>query len=197
MTADWVLAGTGSRSLRTAPLAMQREVFNLCEERIARALLEHGSRLIVMSGAAEGMDECLARAAMRRQARLWLALPTRGYVQHYWGRKSLLGRDRTAEFAEIAAYAEKTTHVMEQIHGTSALTVDGLHANFWRNDFMVNGGGRGFGGADDFVVLGPVKQNSGTAHCVEAIKQAGKWRDDMVLGPDSVATQLPLETADR
>lgn len=192
MTADFVLAGTGSRSLRTAPLAVQREVFSLCEERIAAAMIEHGSRLIVMSGGAEGFDECLARAAMSRQARLWLALPNKGYVEYYWGRKSLLRRDRTAEFAEIAAYAEKITHVMEQIHGTSALKLDGLHANFWRNDFMVNGGGLGFDGADDFAVLGPVEPGSGTAHCVDAIRKAGKWRDDMVLGPNLDAVQATL-----
>lgn len=73
MTADWVLAGTGSRSLRTAPLAVQREVFDRCEELVARRIVEHGSSLIVLSGGAEGFDECLARAAIRRQARLWLA----------------------------------------------------------------------------------------------------------------------------
>jgi hypothetical protein len=123
-------------------------------------------------------------------------LPTRSYVQHYWGRKSLLGRDRTAEFAEIAAYAEKTTYVMEQIHGISALKLDGIHANAWRNLWMVDGG-RSFPGADDFAVLGPVKPSSGTAHCVQAIKQAGKWRDEMVISVGAQPAQLPLETVER
>lgn len=117
-------------------------------------------------------------------------LPTRSYVGYYWARKSLMRRDRTPEFAQIAAYAEKTTYVMEQIHGTSALKLDGIHANAWRNLFMVNGGGLGFYGADDFAVLGPVEPGSGTAHCVAAIKQAGKWRDDMILGPTSVTAAM-------
>ncbi len=179
---DIVLAGTGSRSLVTAPKETRLRVMDLCLERIAARVLEHGSRLVVMSGGAEGFDECLARATMRMQVRLWLALPNRGYARHYWGRASQLGRDRTAEFAQIQAYAERTTFVMEQIHGTSALTLDGPNGNYWRNLWMVNGG-RGFPGADDFAVLSPVRPKSGTAHCVEAIRAAGKWRDDMVLSP--------------
>jgi hypothetical protein len=35
--------------------------------------------------------------------------------------------------------------------------------------------------AHDFVVWNP--ESRGTAHCVAAIKRAGKWRDDMVLSP--------------
>lgn len=192
MTADFVLAGTGPRALLLEPREVREAAMNLCLERIAERVLEHGSALVVMSGGAEGADECLARAAMRMQVRLWLAIPNKGYVAHYWGRKSQLGRDRTAEFARIAAYAEKTTHVMEQVHGTSKLTVDGLHANAWRNLWMVNGG-RGFDGADDFAVFGPVWPRSGTAHCVEAIRAAGKWRDHMMLDlPLSDPNALPI-----
>ncbi|WP_045740884.1 hypothetical protein [Actinoplanes rectilineatus] len=193
---DAVLAGTGSRSLVIAPKETRLRVLDLVLERIAARVLEHGSRLVVMSGGAEGMDECLARAAMRLQVRLWLALPNKGYARHYWGRASQLGRDRTAEFAVIADYAERTTFVMEQVHGTSALTLDGLHANVWRNLFMVDGC-RSFPGADDFVVLGPVRPKSGTAHCVKALQAAGKWRDDMVLNPAPADAQLPWAAADR
>lgn len=172
--ADFVLAGTGSRSLRTADRSVQVAAMDLVTERVAALVLEHDERLVVMSGGAEGFDELLARVALRLGVRLWLALPNRGYIAHYWGRASLLERDRTEEFAQIAAAAWKTTHVMEQIHGTSALKVDGLHANFWRNEFMVER-------ADDFVVWNP--ESTGTAHCVKAIKRVGKWRDDMVVGP--------------
>ena len=33
----------------------------------------------------------------------------------------------------------------------------------------------------DFAVWNPTTK--GTAHCVDAIRRAGKWRDDMVLSP--------------
>lgn len=33
----------------------------------------------------------------------------------------------------------------------------------------------------DFAVRYPTSM--GTAHCVDAIRRAGKWRDDMVLSP--------------
>jgi hypothetical protein len=186
VTADFVLAGTGSRSLRTAPREIQVEAMEQCMGRVAQRVIEHGSRLVVMSGGAEGFDELLARVAMRLSVRLWLALPNRGYVAHYWGRASLLKRDRLAEWAEIAAYAEKTTYVMERVAGVDKITHEGLHANFWRNRFLVEQ-------ADDFVVLGPVKPKSGTEHCVKAIKQAGKWREDMVLGPESLSHAEQLQ----
>lgn len=149
MSGDFVLAGTGPRRLRVAARETQVQAFGWCLDRVVQRLDRYGPRLIVMSGGAEGLDECLARAAMRVHARLWLALP------------------------------------------------NGIHANKWRNLWMVDGG-RGFPGADDFAVLGPVKPGSGTAHCVEAIKAVGKWRDDMVLGPDplSPAPPLPIGTVD-
>lgn len=170
----WVLAGTGSRSLRTAPREVQVDAMERCTEAVARRVLEHGDRLVVMSGAAEGFDELLARVAIRLRVRLHLALPNRGYAAYYWGRASLLERDRSAEFTQIARYAEQITYVMEDVHGTRELKKDGLHANFWRNLFMVQT-------ADDFLVWNLTSK--GTAHCVEAIKKAGKWHDDMILSP--------------
>ena len=88
--------------------------------------------------------------------------------------------DRLGEFADLLGRAWRVTYVMEDVHRTSALKSGGKHANSWRNDFIVTGG-LDFPGADDFLVLEPVKPGSGTAHCVEAIRKAGKWRDDMVL----------------
>ena len=181
MAPDFVLAGTGSRSLRTADRDVQVAAMDLCMERVAQRVVEHGSRLIVMSGMAEGFDECLARAALRLRVRLWCAIPSRTYLGYYWGRKSLLERDRLAEAEEIVGQAWKVTYVAEQILNTTALTVDGLHINFHRNLFMTEQ-------ADDFVVWDPTSK--GTAHCVEAIRQAGKWRDDMVLSLDAPVSQI-------
>lgn len=160
---DYVLAGTGSRSLRTADRDTQIAAMRRCETAVNKAHAEHGDRLVVMSGGAEGFDELLARVAIHLHARPWLALPNRGYLTHYWGRASLLGRDRGTEAAELLAQAEQVTYVMEEVHGTTALTVDGLHAKFWRNRFMVDN-------ATAFLVWDPTSR--GTAHCLAAIRKA-------------------------
>lgn len=174
MTADFVLAGTGSRSLRTAPRELQVAAWDACLELVAQRVAEHGPRLVVMSGGAEGWDELLARVAIRLGVRLHLVLPSKSYANHYWGRASVLKRDRMPEFREIASAEWRTTYVAEQILGTTGLYVDGLHINFHRNLIMTEW-------ADDFAVWDPTSR--GTAHCVGAIKAAGKWRDNMVLGP--------------
>jgi hypothetical protein len=124
-----------------------------------------GGRLVVMSGCAEGWDACVAWTAIRAGIRLWAAVPNRGYGAHYWGRKSLTGRDQLPEFERILAAAWRVTYVMEEIHGTSALYLDGLHSNFVRNTFMVDK-------AQEFVVWDP--SSRGTAHCLAEIKRAGK-----------------------
>jgi hypothetical protein len=184
---DFVLAGTGSRSLRTALREVQVEAMDRCMKAVARRLLEHGSRLVIMSGMAEGFDECLARVALKLGVRLWCSIPNKGYSNWYWRDHSLLERNRLPEFNDILAQAWKVTYVMEQIHGTTMLKHEGKHANFWRNLHLVEN-------ADDFVVWNPT--STGTAHCVEAIRRAGKWRDDMVLGPDPLSDQptLPIAT---
>lgn len=180
---DFVVAGTGSRSLRTADRDVQIDAMSRCEARIGLLLDSHGSRMVVMTGMAEGWDELVARVALRLGVRLWAAIPNRGYLDYYWRRASLLERDRSAEAAEILAQAERVTYVAEEVYGRSELKWDGLHANFWRNRFMVEQ-------ADEFVVWNPT--STGTAHCVEEIRKAGKWRDDMVLGPSENCPAEPL-----
>lgn len=181
---DFVVAGSGSRSLRVADRTVQVDAMDRCTAALEVCLAEHGERLVVMSGGAEGFDELIARVALRLNIRLWLALPNRRYLQHYWGRESLLGRDRLAEAQAIVDQAQRVTYVMEQIHDTKALKLNGLHANFWRNLFMVEN-------ANDFLVWNPTSK--GTAHCVKAIKDAGKWRDGMVLSAEpAIPDQLSL-----
>lgn len=176
---DHVVAGTGSRSLRVAERGIQVEAMRLCTGAVDTLREEHGDRLVVMSGAAEGWDELLARVALRLGVRLWLALPNRGYLGHYWGRASLLERDRTTEAQDLVAQAWRTTHVMEDVHGTTELKLNGKHANFWRNDFMVDT-------ADRFLVWDP--SSKGTAHCLAQIKRAALPYE--VLSPQP--TCLPI-----
>lgn len=182
---DFVLAGTGSRSLQSADNALKRAALHAIKARLVDLHAEHGTNLVVMSGMAEGFDKALAVAALHWKIRLWCAIPNRGYGAYYWGRASLTGEDRLAEFDSILARADRVTYVAEDIHRTRELKWGGKHANFWRNDFMV-------AEADDFVVWNP--ESKGTAHCVAAIKRAGKWRDDMVLSPPSMPETAPTST---
>jgi hypothetical protein len=148
-------------------------------EALCGLIESHGDRLVVMSGMAEGFDSCMAWTAIRAGIRLWCAVPTRSYGGYYWGRASLTGQDRLAEFWSILRQAWKVTYVMEEIHGVDSLYLNGEHANNVRNRFMVEQ-------ADEFVAW-DVRPGSGTAHCVEQARLAGVPCLDL-----SAAEALPL-----
>jgi len=188
---DFVVAGTGPRSIKTADARTRGQAWDLLIDRLDHLRAVHRDDLVVMSGFAEGWDEAVAKAAIKLNLRLWAAVPNRGYGRWYWSAEhSQTHTNRLGGFADLLGRAWRVTYVMEDVHRTTALKLGGKHANSWRNDFMVTGG-LDFPGADDFVVLGPVKPGSGTAHCVAAIRRAGKWRDDMVLSAASIQTALP------
>lgn len=177
----FVLAGTGPRSLRAADRAIQVDAMERCETRILQRQDEHGDRLVVMSGMAEGWDELIAMTALRLGVHLWCAIPNRGYGAYYWQRQSVTGMPRLPAFGAIVGRASRVTYVLEDVYGLRGVRLPtGEHSNFVRNRFMVTGHGE-FTGGDDFAVWGP--ESKGTAHCVREIKRAGKWRDDMVLSP--------------
>jgi hypothetical protein len=176
----YVVAGTGSRSLQVADAATRRLAWDLTLDWLRSTLQDHPD-LIVMSGGAEGYDSCLAHAALHLDLPLWLALPNKGYLAYYWGRASLTGVDRMADAQALMDQAAKVTYVMEEIHGTRELKLNGKHANFWRNDFMVDN-------ATEFLVWDP--SSKGTAHCLAQIKRAGLPYE--VLTSDSTATTLSV-----
>lgn len=161
----YVVAGTGSRSLLTAPAEVRMAARNVVSTKLKALRREHGDRLVIMSGGAEGWDELVAVTALSLGLPLWLALPNRGYGAYYWGRSSLTGQDRVPAFVKLVEQAWRVTYVMEDVHGVRGLYLDGVHSNFVRNDFMAET-------ADRFWVWNP--QSKGTAHCLDAIKQAGK-----------------------
>lgn len=175
---DYVVAGTGSRSLQVVDRATRRLAWDLTLDRLRQARKAHPD-LIVMSGGAEGYDSCLAHAALHLDLALWLALPNRGYLAYYWGRASLTNADRMADAQALVDRAQRVTHVMEEIHGTTELKLDGKHANFWRNDFMVEA-------ANEFLVWDP--SSKGTAHCLAQIRKAGLPYE--VLSPEPA--KLPI-----
>ncbi len=178
---DYVLAGTGSRRLQTAPLAVKRAAYDATTERVAEVAEAVGDPLVIMAGMAEGFDACLARVALSAGIRLWCAVPNRGYGAYYWGRNSATKRDRLAEFEAILAAAWRVTYVMEDVHRTSALRINGEHANNLRNLWMIEE-------AHEFVAW-DVRPGSGTAHCVEQARLAGVPVLDLSA---RVAEALPL-----
>lgn len=170
--ADYIVAGTGPRRLQVADRETCARAVEAVTEAVDGLKQRHGGRLVVMSGMAEGFDHLLAWVALRAGVRLWCAVPNQGYGRHYWGRASLTRTNRTAEFTRYLNAAWRRTFVMEDIHGTSALHLNGLHANFVRNDWMVDGDPVHFAGADEWLVWDPISR--GTAHCLAGIQKAGK-----------------------
>jgi hypothetical protein len=161
-----VLAGTGSRDLQTAPVAEKRAAAARVEAELAARVAQHGEALVVMSGMAEGFDKLLALSALRAGIRLWCAIPNKGYGNYYWSAKeSRTGKDQRAEFDRIVAAAWKATYVMEDIHHTHGIKLNGVHSNFLRNDFMVEQ-------ADEFLVWDP--QSRGTKQCFATIRKVDK-----------------------
>ena len=149
-----ILMGTGSRSLVLADPALRDAVDRWLLDRLAF----HRPSLVV-SGMAEGFDEALARAAVALKIPFLAAVPHPTYGQYYWGRKSLTGRDRLAEFDALCRQAAGVEI------GSQTLYVNGVHANFVRNAQMV---------AMSDMALVYDAGSSGTRHAVEALRKAGK-----------------------
>jgi hypothetical protein len=119
-----------------------------------------------MSGMAEGWDEYLARLALELEIPFIAVVPTESYGDYYWGQKSVTGTDRRREFKDLLEQAEQVTWVCPSLY------VAGVHANFVRNQYMVDQ-------ADQFLVWNP--QSRGTADCVRRIARAHK--PSTVVGP--------------
>ncbi len=154
------LMGTGARALRTDPQAQKiyselreflRDVKKWCEDK--------GFTLHIISGMAEGWDEALAKAAIAESIPFTAAIPNHGYAEHYWGKASLLGRNRISEFNAILEKAAEVVYVCDWVYHP----VTGEHANFVRNRWMVNK-------ATHALVYDP--SSSGTRHGVAELKKA-------------------------
>lgn len=175
MSADHVVAGTGSRSLQTADRDTCARAVAAVRDHIAALIKEHGDRLVLMSGMAEGFDHLIALAALQWNVRLWAAIPNRGYGGYYWGRNSLTGTNRLAEFTSILNAAWRVTYVMEEVHRARGLYLNGVHSNFARNQFMVDT-------AAEILAWEPTSR--GTKDCVERARAAGKPVRDLSAPAD-------------
>lgn len=163
---SYIIAGSGTRKLQQASAEIKKGVLAELTEILANAKEEHGEELMVMSGMAEGFDKALALVALHLEIPLWAVIPTKSYGKWYWGSHSLTGEDRIHEFDSYIGMSTKVTYVMEDIHNvTSGLWLNGKHANFIRNDYMVEK-------ADFFLVYDP--STPGTGNALASIKKAKK-----------------------
>ena len=166
---NMIIAGTGSRSLLTEDKDKRSHILDLTKE----ALNNIGNPEI-MSGMAEGFDECIAKAAVDLELPLHLVVPNYGYGMYYWGKNSLLKKDRFDTFKAYLAYASENgsiEYVIEDVHNTSGIYVNGIHSNFLRNSRMVER-------ADHFLIYN--EKSTGTKDCFNKILKSKKPYQIMV-----------------
>jgi hypothetical protein len=177
----FVVAGTGSRTLQTADSATKWAVWDATWTLLEPLAAEHGDRLVLMTGMAEGFDHLLAKLGFRHGVAVWAAVPNSGYGRHYWGRESQTGQDQFAEFEDILRRCWRVTHVMEDVHGVSGRYLNGRHSNAVRNTWMVEQ-------ADRFLVWNPTTR--GTAGCLKEITAARVLWDEVTTNT-ATAVDVP------
>lgn len=158
-----IIAATGPRKLILQGLEKCQHVLGRVEEELSAF-----PDAEIMSGMAEGFDECVAAAAVRLERPLHAVVPNYGYGGYYWGKHSQLGVNRLHLFEEYLAYAAENgsiTYVIEDVYNTTGIYVNGVHSNFLRNEVMVER-------ADRFIALD--EESKGTKHCISLIEQSGK-----------------------
>lgn len=166
MQDQFIIAGSGTRKLQSASPQLKHHILGELLHILGQYKEDKGDSLVVMSGMAEGFDKALAVAALQLEIPLHLAIPTKTYGRHYWGKTSLTGEDREFEFDTYVEMATKVTYVMEEIHNVhNSLYLGSKHANFIRNDYMVENG-------DYFLIYDP--STPGTGNCLASVKRARK-----------------------
>jgi len=150
------IMGTGSRSM---VLHKDRvTIYRNLEEEILRFAAKFPD-LHLISGMAEGWDEAIAKVGMRNSIPYSVMIPNRGYGDYYWRRNSLIKVDRMSTFNQLVNAASEVTYVCNSIY------VNGVHANFIRNQAMVD--------ACDGALVYEATSN-GTRDAVARLNRAGK-----------------------
>lgn len=150
------IMGTGSRSMVTHKDRVA--IYSNLEAEVLK-LQQKYSDLHLISGMAEGWDEAVAKVALRNNIPYSVYLPNNGYGKYYWGEHSFLGVDRMHTFNELVLGAT------ERIVVCKSLYVDGVHANFVRNQAMVDA-------CDGALVFDALSR--GTKDAVTRLIKAGK-----------------------
>ena len=161
------IMAAGPRRLATASVAERRYIYNWVVRQLEGSLGNHGERLSVVSGMAEGFDECVTVAAQRLGIPVLAVVPTPSYGRYYWGRNSVTGRDRAAAFGALLARASEVRYVSARVW----VYTDGKrqHANFARNDEMI--------ALSNGALVLP-STSPGTTHAIVSLTEAGvpiKW----------------------
>lgn len=159
----FVVAGTGSRSLQTATPAAKKAVMEYLTQQFTSLKEKYGDNLRIMTGMAEGFDTAMARVALNLDIKYIAVIPNKGYGRYYWMNNSVTGTNRYREFTDYLSNADEVVYVMEDVHRSNDLYLNGVHSNFVRNDYMVEC-------ANAFYVYDP--KSRGTAHCFDLIKKA-------------------------
>jgi predicted Rossmann-fold nucleotide-binding protein len=155
-----IIMGAGSRNMVQSPDRLL--IYKNLEQEVLR--LAKSFDLHLISGGAEGWDEAIAKVALRNELPYTLMLPHKGYPEHYWGKNSLLKRNRMAEFNELLEGAHKVLYVCKDV----SVKVNGgnqRHSNFVRNDLMISS-------ADAALVYDG--GTPGTNHAIEQLDKAKK-----------------------
>lgn len=147
--------GTGSRSMLTEP--NRKDIYATLERYILT--LAENQDITLITGMAEGWDEAIAKVGLRNDIPYMAYLPHPTYGDYYWGRKSLLNKNRMDTFGTLLKGASSIVVVSQELY------VDGVHANFVRNQWMVNA-------CDLALVYNP--KSKGTRDAVAKLTQANK-----------------------
>lgn len=130
-TEGWFVAGTGPRNLQLLPQDQKTELLFKIGRHLTDLLDSHDN-LVVISGMAEGFDAALATSAVNLGVPWVAAIPTPSYGSYYWGQHSQTGTNRLEDFLNLLMKATETVICSQNLY------VDGLHANFYRNQWMVD-----------------------------------------------------------
>lgn len=156
------ICGTGSRDLVVAAPEVRKDVYDWVVSWLDE--LASSDDVLVISGMAEGFDECLAVAASRMGLRWEAALPNPTFGSHYWGRVSKTGRDRSEAFAGLVKGAARRHYIARSVY-VYLPTGERIHSNFARNSWMIE--------RSDVVLAYPTG-SAGTRHGLEEAERLGK-----------------------
>lgn len=127
-TESYYLMGTGSRTMVNHPNAL--DIYNGLKSFVLD-MRERHSNLVLISGMAEGWDEAIAKIGWRENIPYVVAIPHPTYGEYYWRDHSQTKRNRFAMYQTLLASAQEVIIVSHTLY------VDGVHANFIRNTWMV------------------------------------------------------------
>ncbi len=156
------ICGTGSRNLAVAKPEVRRNVYDWVVSWLDELAASDDVRVI--SGMAEGFDECLAVAASRMGLRWEAALPNPTFGPHYWGRASVTGRNRSGAFRGLVKGAARRHFVSQSVY-IYLPTGERVHSNFARNTWMLE--------RSDVVLAYPTG-SPGTRHGLEEAERLEK-----------------------